>query len=235
MSILSESAGDSHAATGFPRLYSFRRCPYAMRARLALYSSGIAYELREVALANMPPAMLALSPKATVPVLQLTNSLVIDESWEIMQWALHQHDPDNWSGTNGRYLAAASALVAVNDGSFKAALDHYKYADRYPAHPPTYYRTMCEEFLGQLEALLQSNDYLLGKQFSIADAAILPFIRQFIAVDPLWFAQSPYARLRNYSHRFIDSTMFATIMQKYPIWRDGDVPLIIRRSYGREA
>jgi len=211
-----------------PILYSFRRCPYAIRARLALHVSATSYELREIQLRDTPAAMLAASPKGSVPVLVLPNGQVIDESWDIMQWALKQHDPDNWLGDNGRHVESAAALVSINDSSFKAALDRYKYADRHPEHPQSHYRTKGEPFLLQLENRLQANVCLLGGRPTIADAAVLPFIRQFTGVDPAWFAQSPYPKLRNWSEALINSALFTAVMLKHPVWRSGGKPVVIK-------
>ena len=173
-----------------PILYSFRRCPYAMRARLAIAYANVAVELREVELRNKPQAMLLVSPKATVPVLQLKNGRVLDESLDIMLWALQQNDPEHWLKVAG--LDHAKALIRGNDELFKYYLDRYKYADRYPAYSELYYRQQGELFLADLESLLTQRTYLSGDQFSLADAAILPFIRQFCAVEPAWFKDSPY-------------------------------------------
>lgn len=210
-----------------PILYSFRRCPYAMRARLALQVSGIAYELREVQLRDKPPAMLAASPKGSVPVLVLPEGRVIDESWDIMQWALQTHDPDHWLGRDGEYLTAAATLVASNDGSFKKALDCYKYPDRHPEHPQIAYRAAGEKFLQVLEARLQTTTYLLGDHCSIADAALIPFVRQFAAVDQTWFDQSPYPRLRHWSEALIHSDLFCAVMQKHAVWCSDQSPVVI--------
>ena len=210
-----------------PVLYSFRRCPYAIRARLALHVSGTAYTLREVELRNKPAEMLAASPKGSVPVLVLADGTVIDESFDIMRWALQQHDPDNWLGHQGRYLDEASALVASNDGSFKTALDCYKYPDRYPEHPQSHYRSEGELFLQQLETRLQSNAWLLSNHISIADAALVPFVRQFAAVDQQWFDQSPYRRLREWSESLLNSAMFAAVMHKHKVWQGSDAPTLV--------
>ena len=210
-----------------PILYSFRRCPYAMRARLALHASGTAYALREVALRDKPAAMLAASPKGTVPVLVLPDGRVIDESVDIMRWALRQNDPGNWLGYEGCYLDAASALVAINDGPFKAALDRYKYPERYTEHPQIHYRSLGEVFLQALEDRLAADGgsrWLLGEHMTIADAAVFPFIRQFAAVDQQWFDQSPYCRLREWCASLLDSTLFAAVMQKYKVWQEADAP-----------
>ncbi len=211
-----------------PILYSFRRCPYAIRARLALHASATPYELREIQLRDKPAAMMAASSKGSVPVLVLPDGQVIDESWDIMQWALKQHDPDNWLGDDGRHIEVAAALVNINDSSFKAALDRFKYADRHPEHPQSHYRTEGERFLLQLENRLEITAFLSGDQPSIADAAVLPFVRQFSSVDPTWFDQSPYPKLRNWSQMLINSDQFTAVMQKHPVWRNGGTPVVIK-------
>lgn len=210
-----------------PILYSFRRCPYAIRARLALHVSGVSYELREIQLRDKPAAILAASPKGSVPVLVLPDGQVIDESRDIMEWALNQHDPDNWLGDAGQHVKAAAALVDINDGSFKAALDRYKYADRHPEHPRSHYRIEGEQFLRQLEDRLHAHAYLLGSQITLADAAIVPFIRQFAGVDPCWFDQSPYPKLRCWCESLVNSSLFSVAMLKHPIWQCGDKPAVI--------
>ena len=211
---------------GLPVLYSFRRCPYAMRARLAIRYSGTAVELREVLLRDMPASLVAISPKRTVPVLVLPNGQVLDESWDIIQWALRQADPDGWTGEGGCYLAAALPLVEENDTCFKADLDHYKYASRYPEHPPAYYRARAEKFLAMLEPRLAATGWLLGETLSVADIAIFPFIRQFAMVDMNWFEQSPYGALRAWLSRLLASDLFLSVMQKYPVWEAGSRPVI---------
>ena len=200
-----------------PILYSFRRCPYAMRARLAIVSAGIAVELREVQLRKKPQAMLNASPKGTVPVLVLPNGQVIDESLDIMQWALTINDPQNWLETQTQALN----LISHNDGKFKYSLDRYKYADRYPEYSAAHYRNQGELFLTKLEALLQKTAFLLGEHFGLADAAIAPFIRQFAAVDSNWFATAPYPALRTWLQDFLDSALFNGVMQQYQPWEPG--------------
>jgi glutathione S-transferase len=210
-----------------PVLYSFRRCPYAMRARLALHVSGVVVEIREVWLRDKPASMLLASPKGSVPVLVLPDGSVIDESWDIMQWALRQHDPANWLGENGAYLEAAQPLLNENDSTFKAALDRYKYFARHPAHPQAFYRAQGETFLQQLETRLCATRYLLDDAPSIADAAIFPFVRQFAKTDKSWFAQSPYPALCRWLDHWLDSREFAAVMQKYPVWRIDDAPILL--------
>ncbi len=183
--------------------------------------------MREIQLRDKPPDLLAASPKGSVPVLVLADGQVLDESWDIMQWALRQHDPDNWLGHNDQHLADAATLVAINDGHFKTALDRYKYADHHPEHPQAVYRAAGEIFLQQLETRLQTNAFLLGDQFSIADAAVIPFVRQFAAVDPVWFDQA-YPKLRNWNTEFIHSNLFTAVMQKHAVWQSGQPPVVIQ-------
>jgi glutathione S-transferase len=190
-----------------------------MRARLALHVSGVAVELREIALRNKPDHMLCASPKGSVPVLILPDGSVIDESWEIMQWALRQHDPEGWLGEQETYLAAAASLINRNDTSFKYALDRYKYADRYPEFSRIDYRHLGVSFLQTLEDRLQVTRYLLSHKPTIADAAVFPFIRQFAEVDKDWFAHSAYPALRIWLTEIENSPGFAAVMQKQPIWQ----------------
>jgi len=197
-----------------PILYSYRRCPYAMRARMALHYAGVQVEIREIVLRDKPKHMLAVSPKATVPVLVMQDGSVIDESLDIMTWSLSQHDPDGWLTSDPRY----TELIAENDGSFKRALDQYKYANRFPDQPAEHYRQQGELFLIKLEALLQQQRYLLGDKLTQADVAIFPFIRQYVMVDSAWFSTSPYPYLRTWLEAMIASTLFENIMKKYPTW-----------------
>jgi glutathione S-transferase len=164
-----------------PILYTFRRCPYAIRARLSIAVSGVSVEYREIALRNKPQAMLLISPKGTVPVLQLADGRVIDQSLDIMLWALALNDPQQWLQGEKSLPESAKALIDTNDGPFKFWLDRYKYADRHPEQSAEHYRQQAEEFLQSLERLLEVREYLLGEHLSIADMAIFPFIRQFAA------------------------------------------------------
>jgi len=209
-----------------PIFYSFRRCPYAMRARLALQYSGVKVELREIVLNDKPEEILSLTKEATVPVLQLPDGRVIDESWDIMLWAIRQNDPDSWLGEGESRLFDAEIMVEMNDFSFKTDLDHYKYADRYPEHPMEYYRSMGEEYLQDLEDALTGSRCLLGETLSIADIAIFPFIRQFAFVDKDWFDQAPYPKLQVWLQTFLDSNLFDSIMLKFPAWTQGDEAII---------
>ena len=200
----------------YPILYSFRRCPYAIRARLAIAASAIKVELREIELRNKPEQLLTISTKGTVPVLHLADNTVIDESLEIMFWALAQNDPFNW--LEPIRLSSCSELIEYNDGKFKYFLDRYKYADRYPDHTILYYRERAEQFLGMLEKQLRQTQYLCSNQFSFADAAILPFVRQFAAVDPHWFQNSPYKAVHQWLQIFLNSELFESVMIRYQPW-----------------
>ncbi|CAI8982715.1 glutathione S-transferase [Pseudomonas sp. IT-P260] len=191
-------------------LYSFRRCPYAMRVRMALRYSGVPVEIVEVSLKAKPAAMLAISPKGTVPVLE-ADGRVIDESLEIMRWALAQHDPDDWLLDGDSRIAE---LIEANDQGFKVHLNRYKYAERYPEQPMEVYRAEGAVFLQRLEALLTGRDYLLTDHPCLADIALLPFVRQFAHVDREWFAQTPYVRLQAWLQRFLESNLFTSIMKK---------------------
>jgi len=197
-----------------PILYSFRRCPYAMRARFALIYAGIQLEHREIVLKSKPQAMLDISPKATVPVLQLGHHQVIDESLDIMLWSLQQHDPQAWL----RHQEEALTLIETNDNDFKPWLDKYKYADRFPEYPQDFYRSQAEFFLQKLEQQLCQFTFLFGKQPTLADFAIFPFIRQFVFVNKAWFDKAPYPKLQTWLNFHLESPLFEKVMHKHPVW-----------------
>jgi len=194
-----------------PRLYTYRRCPYAIRSRLALYQAKITYEPIEISLKHKSSEFLALSPKGTVPVLVDIDGAVIEESLEIMLWALSQHDPECWLLNDEN---ASQKLIDENDFNFKKNLDRYKYADRFPEHSKDYYRSECEIFLNLLNDKLQSNNYLMAERISLADAAIFPFVRQFSLVDEDWFLNSKYQELKKWLHNLINTQMFQEVMRK---------------------
>jgi len=198
-----------------------------MRARLALAASGIKTELREVVLKDKPAELVAVSPKATVPVLQTETGRVIDESIDIMRWALDKRDPLNWYQTlDRRQQIQCDELIANNDGDFKYYLDRYKYADRYPEHPESYYREQGEKTLQNLESLLEENGCLLSEKWTMADIALLPFVRQFALVDKDWFNTAPYPLVRDWLNHFLQSELFASVMTKYEQWH-ADQPQIL--------
>lgn len=210
-----------------PILYSFRRCPYAMRARLAIASSQIPCELREVVLKDKPAQLITLSAKATVPVLHTIDDKVIDESLDIAYWALNQNDPQQWlKSLSEQQHDQLHDLIARNDGEFKYFLDRYKYADRYPEHDEQYYREQGEKTLITLETLLSQNGCLLDESWTLADIALLPFIRQFAFVDKAWFDKAPYPHVRKWLNDFLNSDIFKQIMPKFSQWHEGDTPII---------
>lgn len=202
-------------------LYSFRRCPYAIRARLTIEISGIDVDIREVLLKEKPQAMLTVSPKGTVPVLVLADGHVIDESIDIMRWALQQSDPDHWLCND---MTITDHLIELNDGEFKQHLDHYKYADRFPEQSIETYRQHAECFLKILEQQLNKNQYLVSEQFTLADAAIFPFIRQFAFVDKGWFDDSLYTKLQHWLARILHRDIFNSVMKKQPQWLENNAP-----------
>ena len=206
--------------TSLPRLYSFRRCPYAMRARLGLIFAELPVELREITLKNKPEQMLAISPKGTVPVLQLLDESVIEESAEIMMWALEQNDPQGL--LNEKISSEANALIAQNDNEFKQWLDRYKYADRHPEMTQIEYRQKGEIFLQDLEALLTKNTYLLGNNVTVADIGIMPFVRQFAHVDRDIFYSLPYPKLQLWLQHWLEHPLFVQAMTKFQPWQEGD-------------
>jgi len=198
-----------------PILYSFRRCPYAIRARLALYAAKIIHEHREIRLKDKPLEMLAISPKGTVPVLQLEGGVVLEESLDIMNWAFQAP----------ALSLEDQGIITENDTSFKYALDRYKYPGRYFEEPGISYRKHCEAFLKKLEGRLHS--FLTGNTASLVDMAIFPFIRQFAMVDPEWFKEQPYPRLKIWLDFLISISLFQQVMQDYPVWTLKNQPVII--------
>ena len=223
-----------------PVLYSFRRCPYAIRARLALAVSGVAYELREVLLRDKPPELLAASPKGTVPVLVLPNGEVLDQSLDIMLWALRQADPQGWLMPPGDRSEDLQVLITANDGPFKHQLDRYKYPQRYAQYQDQVQelgqqqaqagdaaafaklqRDAAACWLAELELRL-TEGWLMGGAPSLADMALLPFIRQFAHTDAAWFAAQAWPRLAAWLTQFEASALYASIMEKAPAWQSAD-------------
>ncbi len=195
-----------------------------MRARMAVMKSGVVCELREVVLRDKPVSMIELSPKGTVPVLQLADGQVLEESLDVMRWALDINDPDNWLEPT----EDVEELIEQLDGDFKDALDRYKYSVRFPEHPQSYYRDQGAEFLAMLETRLAENDGLglCGTRTTFADIAVFPFIRQFAFVDKAWFDDAPYPLLQTWFNRHLEGELFLSVMQKYPAWKPGDDVLL---------
>ena len=218
-----------------PILYSFRRCPYAIRARLALAYAGVSYELREVSLKNKPQEMLAISPKGTTPVMQIfatasEDVIILEESLDIMNWAVQQNDPQGWQDLSDQALALTQQLISTNDRQFKQALDHYKYPNRFPERSQEFYRHQAEEFLQILELQLAKSaqqNFLISDRQTLADVAIFPFVRQFAYVDIDWFQVSPYQYLQKWLQWHETSSLFELVMQKFPIWTPDQSAIVV--------
>ncbi|WP_209349412.1 glutathione S-transferase [Pontixanthobacter sp. CEM42] len=195
-----------------PILYSFRRCPYAMRARMALAISETEVEHREVVLRDKPEAMLEASPKGTVPVVVLDDGTVIEESVDVMRWSLGENDPEGWLSGDDR------DLIAMIDGPFKHHLDRYKYSTRHDTDPEEH-RAGAFAILEQLEARLEGRKCLCGDTRSMADIATFPFIRQFANTDREWFDAQPLPNLQRWLAEHLDSPLFKQIMVKHDKWK----------------
>lgn len=206
--------------TSHPILWSFRRCPYAIRARLALASSGLRVELREILLRDKPQAFLDTSASATVPALRAGDD-ILDESLDIMVWALTRNDPQGLLDMP----QVGWDLISDNDGPFKDALDHTKYAVRYPDHDAEVERETAARYLRVLDARLIGQDWLFGARATLADLAILPFVRQFANIDRAWFDAQDWPHLIVWLDRFLESEAFAHVMGKYPPWTSGQAPV----------
>lgn len=210
----------------FPVLYSFRRCPYAMRARMAIWISQQTCELREVQLRNKPPSMLEASSKGTVPILILHSNKVIDESLDIIDWALDLNDPDEWK--RSKDAPVTHALITMNDGEFKLHLDRYKYARRYDDEDPQFHREKCLSFITTIDQILAHSKYMYDDQISYIDIALLPFIRQFRIADPDWFDELPYTHIQSWLHTFLESDLLKDCMKKYKFWQLGDETIFFK-------
>jgi len=201
-----------------PLLYSYRRCPYAMRARMALYAAGIVFETQEISLRDKPLHLLEVSPKGTVPVLCLSQGRVLEESLDIMRWALEICDPGHW--LEGLNHSVAQDLLKRNDGDFKKALDAYKYPSRYPDLSATDARDQAVSVLiNPLADVLCSGAFIGGAKPVLQDVAIFPFVRQFAGVDPGWFAEGAPATVKSWLTFWLDSELFSRTMQKIPTTR----------------
>ncbi|MEP3524725.1 MAG: glutathione S-transferase [Hyphomicrobiales bacterium] len=200
-----------------PVLYSFRRCPYAMRGRMGVFASGIKVEYREIILRDKPDHMVAISPKATVPVLQLPDGRVIDESLDIMLWALDKNDPDDWL-LNDDLLAVMKAEIEEADSTFKRHLDHYKYPNKYPDQDAIENREAGLACLKVWDQRLSKQAHLFADQVRLADVALFPFVRQYANVDREWFDAAPIPNVQRWLAYHLTSDMFAAIMPKRKPW-----------------
>ncbi|CAH0991246.1 hypothetical protein SIN8267_01348 [Sinobacterium norvegicum] len=202
-----------------PIIYSLQHCPYAMRARMAILLSGQPVMIRAIVLKNKPAPMLAASPKGTVPVLVFDDGRVLEESLDIMLWALQQSDPKNLLyNDDAGALAQMLALIHRADDEFKTQLEQYKQAKRYHEDNKEALRQRCEVFIAEIEQRLSLNPYLFGATISLADIAILPFLRQFARVDRQWYLQSPYPHLQQWLKQQLDSRVFSKAMKDFPLW-----------------
>ena len=203
-------------------LYSYRRCPYAMRARLTLIYAGIDFQVREIELRSKPKSMLDISPKGTVPVLVTQDQLVIEESLEVMLWALSLHDPDSWLPKyNTSLREVMNQWISLNDGTFKILLDQYKYPQRYPMiNSQETLEKAISTYLQPLDELLSKSKFLLGNSISMLDIALFPFVRQFFKVNENQFEMLSLKFLTEWLNFFILSDLFHKAMAKYPVWRD---------------
>jgi len=215
---------DHKSKNNLPILYSFRRCPYAMRARMAIHISGQKCELREVLLRDKPPSMLEYSAKGTVPVLILQDGKVIDESLDVIDWALNLNDPDDWQRSKDK--EKTKELIKINDGEFKYHLDRYKYSKRYDNEDPEFHRKKCLKFIESINNELKNSEYIFDDNISYADIVLLPFIRQFRIADIEWFDSLPYDNLKKWLSSFLDSSLLNSIMKKYDLWKEGDKSIV---------
>ena len=190
---------------------------------MALAYSNITVELKEISLKSRPQELYDISPKGTVPILCINNSLIIDESLDIMKWALNQNDPKHWIDNN---MEIQHEMIQANDNDFKYWLDRYKYYDRYPQNNKSYYREKCGEFIFKLNILLEDNRYLLSNHLSLVDVAIFPFIRQCANVDIHWFNNN-YVHVSNWLNNLLDSSLYLSIMDKYSEYQYEQKPFII--------
>ena len=197
-----------------PILYSFRRCPFAIRARCALAYSRIGYYHREILLKERPSKLFELSSKGTVPILELKEGIILDESIDIMIWAISFRDDLGWFENN---KSSQLEMIKINDNDFKYWLDKYKYHSRHPEKSKEYYRGKCSVIIDKYENIFKGSKFLFGEKCSLSDVAIFPFIRQFSFVNKIWF-QGSFKRTNQWLNFFIESDEFNFIMKKYYVW-----------------
>ena len=206
-----------------PILYSFRRCPYAMRARMALAYSKITYEHREILLSNRPDSLYEISPKGTVPVLQLSDGIIIDESIDVMKWCLDINDPNDWYKEQ---CIEQDNLIINNDTNFKYWLDRYKYHIRYKEQSFEEYQNQVKKIFNEYNLRLDKQSFLMGDKISLSDIALMPFVRQAAHVDLDWFKKN-FLSLSQWLEKFKVSPLFTSIMKKYEIWEENNQGVLI--------
>jgi len=213
--------------TDFPILYSLRNCPYAMRARLGIFKSKQRVIIRDIVLSNKPDEMITASSKGEVPVLVVSPSLVIDQSLDVMLWAFNESDPnDLLHRQDEAILTEMLTLIAQFDTGFKTAFDKYSSAKRYHDENVDQYRQNCEVYIQALEQRLNEHAFLMSENESLADLAILPFIRKFARVERKWYLQSPYPKLRAWLNNYLQSALFSKVMKDYPLWLESKEVII---------
>lgn len=216
-----KSSKKTNDTSSLPILYSLRNCPYAMRARLAIFKTKQTVLLRDLVLSHKPEEMLAVSPKGTVPVIVLTNGTVIEESLEVMLWALQKADPtDLLDCQQEGALSAMLLLISEFDNDFKTCLEAYKCAKRYQEDNIVECRAVCQQYIQQLEQRLTAHSFLMSDKESLADIALIPFIRQFARIERQWYLQSPYPMVRQWLNSYLQSAIFTKVMAKHPLWVD---------------
>ncbi len=203
-------------------LYSFRRCPYAIRARMMLAACGMSVVIREIKLSDKPDSLLFVSSKATVPLLLLSDGTIIEESMDIMLWAQLVGNRNPWTG----HCVESEDLIRESDGEFKYWLDRYKYADRYPTLSREWLREKTLPFIERLEGLLKHSTFLGGTIADITDVALFPFVRQWAAIEPEWLPNSSYTELNAWLKAWQKDQYFLAAMRKYPIWIPDSVPVV---------
>jgi len=191
-----------------------------MRARIAIHISQQKCEIREVLLKDKPPSMMECSAKGTVPVLVLQSGKVIDESLDVIDWALNLNDPYNWK--RSKDSGKTKELIKINDGDFKFHLDRYKYSKRYENEDPNFHREKCLTFIKMINEELKDSKYIYDNEISYIDISLLPFIRQFRIADNDWFDELPYENVKSWLSNFIDSKLLKSVMPKYDLWKKGD-------------
>ena len=209
----------------YPILYTFRRCPYAMRARLAIRASEVMVEIREVKLKNKPQELLNISPKATVPVLYISSKKIIEESLDIMKWALEINDPFKLLEPEKLNRIEVHNTLNKLDNDFKQNLDRYKYSSRFDQPNPELYRDKNLKLLNEFNNLLRHNKGIYSSNLSLLDYAIFPFIRQFRNVNSVWFDSLELNFLKSWLYELIDSDQFSSIMKKNLIWEPNQKPI----------
>jgi glutathione S-transferase len=216
-----KSSKKTNGTSSLPILYSLRNCPYAMRARLAIFKAKQTVLLRDLVLSNKPAEMISVSPKGTVPVLVLSNGTVIEESLEVMLWVLQETDPaDLLDCQQEGALSAMLLLINEFDNDFKTCLEAYKCAKRYQEDNVAECRAVCQQYIQQLEQRLTAHSFLMSDKESLADIALIPFIRQFARIERQWYLQSPYPMVRQWLNSYLQSSVFTKVMAKHPLWVD---------------